>query len=75
MRAENGQKLKEKVNGRYKKTSRRMKKLGKWNNIGTPANINNIVKKTAEERQESSEWKHDTCSGSSDDEARQCLGR
>ena len=44
MRAKNGQKLKEKVDGRYRKTSRRMKKLGKRIIARTPSNKNHIVK-------------------------------
>ena len=44
MREKNGQKLKEKVDGRYKKTSRRMKKLGKRVIARTPTNKKIIVK-------------------------------
>jgi len=44
LNAKKGKKQKEKVNGRYRKTRRRMKKLGETINLRTPANINTIVK-------------------------------
>ena len=44
MRAKTGQKLIEKVDGRYKKTSRRMKKLGNRPLAEGPTNKNTIVK-------------------------------
>ena len=44
LNAKRGRKLKEKVNGRYRKTSRRMKKLGKRILARTPTNKKHIVK-------------------------------
>ena len=57
----------EEVNGRYKKTSRRMKKLRNVPKARTPSNKKQIVKQNAEEHQVSSEVATDHYSNSIED--------